>query len=86
MCDVCIEKFDHHCIWINNCVGLNNYRFFILFVLSHAIICTYGAVIGVLIFMGIIDKHDLWHARFMNLTTNEPVEGSTYIVIRYLFD
>ena len=32
-CDRCVEDFDHHCMWINNCVGGNNYRsFFVMIV------------------------------------------------------
>lgn len=30
----CIHYFDHHCIWINNCVGKNNYAFFIAMIYS----------------------------------------------------
>jgi hypothetical protein len=29
-----VERFDHHCPWINNCVGINNHNYFILFVTS----------------------------------------------------
>ncbi|CEG72880.1 hypothetical protein RMATCC62417_08362 [Rhizopus microsporus] len=41
-CGKCILKMDHHCPWIGNCVGFGNYGYFVRFVFSVTIGCTYG--------------------------------------------
>ncbi|CAG9324202.1 unnamed protein product [Blepharisma stoltei] len=33
-CDKCIEGFDHHCKWLNNCIGKKNYRAFIYLLIT----------------------------------------------------
>lgn len=44
-CNKCVEGFDHHCSWLNNCIGRKNYKFFFHLVTSAMI--SYAFMIAV---------------------------------------
>ena len=78
MCGHCVEKFDHHCVWINQCVGLHNHKYFLAFLGLHAVLTTYGVWCGWHILMHIVERD-----RLMDMTFSTP-DGQTFEADKYI--
>ncbi|KAF4675902.1 hypothetical protein FOL46_009117 [Perkinsus olseni] len=46
MCDCCVDDFDHHCTWLNNCVGGGNQRLFIVFCVAEFLIQLFHIIVA----------------------------------------
>ena len=80
VCSHCIENFDHHCQWINNCVGEKNSTFFVIFLLVLIIKLVLNYIIALKTFL--MNTNDM--DPLMRLMNNEK-KGEPIFILNFLF-
>jgi len=84
LCGICVAKFDHHCIWVNNCIGVGNHKWFLAFLFWHQVLCIYGVYLGMTICYEHVLEKDLFNAVFVDPTTKERHPATNTIIFQYM--
>ena len=84
VCNKCIEKFDHHCIWINNCVGAKNFKYFLYFIFIHWVLVTYASILALAFFYYEIKEKKLLNQVYYDVKTRQQYNATYMTVFKYL--
>jgi hypothetical protein len=81
ICKTCVSRMDHHCIWVNNCLGRGNYKWFLALLLSTGILIAYGAYLAWYALSPIVHghyaKYEKWYIYELKPGSN-PSSWPTY--------
>ena len=85
-CKRCCADFDHHCIWLNNCIGKSNYRIFFKLIVLVLVNSILSIVTGTELLEFLKHKYGLidWNWESSLLLTNIILNSLSFVFIGYL--
>lgn len=69
---------------MNNCIGLNNYRYFIWFLAQHVWFTGYGTYLVSNMLMHVISTNNLWNLSYKDTKTGAYVPADYFFLFQYI--
>ncbi|KAF2654845.1 palmitoyltransferase swf1 [Lophiostoma macrostomum CBS 122681] len=81
ICKTCVARMDHHCVWVNNCLGRGNYRWFLALLLSSTLLIAYGAYLAYMVISPLAEQqyktYEQWY-KYKPPRGSDPNSWTTY--------
>ncbi|XP_069784317.1 palmitoyltransferase ZDHHC4 isoform X3 [Narcine bancroftii] len=84
VCGCCVHRFDHHCVWVNNCIGALNIRYFLFYLFTLLGMTAAVGTVTVRFLVQVALMSNLPQAMYVN-TKGEHVPVGVLFIVQKLF-
>ncbi|NXH40016.1 ZDHC4 palmitoyltransferase, partial [Dicaeum eximium] len=84
VCRTCVHRFDHHCVWVNNCIGACNAGVFLLYLLSLTATAGTLAAVTAALLIQLLLLSNIMHGTYLDAQGQEHAVDVAFVV-QHLF-